>query len=1033
MPPWTGLALLFVSSPVIYHLLVMLGVLSYPLHFLVLAVVSAGVHANAKIDDTNVINDLTFRPAPPPPSESNQTSNYFQKVDNERNFYDDSDWMLYTTFFRNNSFAIQPYSANGYIGTRIPVEGQGYAVDPNVTHPDGDLPTNGWPLFNERYTGAFVAGFWDRQPDLPETNYPELLKNGSESVISTIPQWTDLRVKDVKTDEVFAANLTPAADQIKNYQQSLSLKNGIVQTKLTWFPDEGDSCYQMTYAILTHRKRPNLGIVKLDLVASNDAEVEIQDILDVGTAHRSVYSDSAVEEDLPSIWYSVKADGVRNVSAYEYSTLTFSDNSQVDLDSRQTTKEDSVVSQSIPLKLKKGQKFTVYKFVGIASSDAFPDDTFGTARKSAKSAAAGGWNSLLAEHNEAWEKLWGEADIEVPGDEELQVSIRATLFHLLSNVRDGDEGPGLGDNSIAVGGLSSDSYAGMIFWDADIWMGPGLQALHPSHAASINNYRTRMRNQAIANAEEYNLDGAIYPWTSGRYGNCTSSGPCVDYQYHLNFDIAMAHWHYYLSTNDTDWLKDTGYPIMRDAAEMFASYVVKNGSTDGQYYTYNLTDPDEYANHVDNGGYTNGGIIQLMKWVTRASEILDEDVDPKWKDIQENMHIPERKDLDLTLEFDEMNGTAAIKQADIVMLTYPLEYPQTESRGKTNLEYYAERQSEDGPAMTYAIFAIDETVLNSQGCGAYTYLMYAHQPYLRRPYYQFSEQLLDDFAENGGTRPAFPFLTGHGGYLQVYTHGLTGFRPREDALYLDPTLPPQIPDGITIRGLKYQGAVFDINIMPNETTITRRPDKFYSTSSNETAEDFPIRIGDRNPEAGIHTLRVEESLQIPTYRPDLNGTVIDGNLIECKPVSSRDDWVAGSYPFGLNDGDNSTAWQPLSDEKSSVIVDLGSAQKFSSAYFLWGDVPPRKLSIGIPKGNHGNNVTTAENVKDIHWIINNENVKISQPWSNKTNASEIVINPGNETTLNFDSSFDSRFVQVSVEGSYMDDGRGGRVVEFALM
>jgi len=51
----------------------------------------------------------------------------------------------------------------------------------------------------------------------------------------------------------------------------------------------------------------------------------------------------------------------------------------------------------------------------------------------------------------------------VPGDEELQIALRASLYHLLANIRGESEGPGIGDNSISVGGLSSDSYAGCEF------------------------------------------------------------------------------------------------------------------------------------------------------------------------------------------------------------------------------------------------------------------------------------------------------------------------------------------------------------------------------------------------------------------------------------------------------------------------------------------------------------------------------------------------------------------------------------------
>lgn len=49
-------------------------------------------------------------------------------------------------------------------------------------------------------------------------------------------------------------------------------------------------------------------------------------------------------------------------------------------------------------------------------------------------------------------------------------------------IRNGSEPHGLGDNSIAPAGLTSDSYAGQVFWDADTWMFPSLLALWPDYA-----------------------------------------------------------------------------------------------------------------------------------------------------------------------------------------------------------------------------------------------------------------------------------------------------------------------------------------------------------------------------------------------------------------------------------------------------------------------------------------------------------------------------------------------------------------------
>jgi trehalose/maltose hydrolase-like predicted phosphorylase len=104
----------------------------------------------------------------------------------------------------------------------------------------------------------------------------------------------------------------------------------------------------------------------------------------------------------------------------------------------------------------------ITKYVGVASTDAFSDPLL-IAKQSSSSAFSEGWDVLVAEHREAWDALWDSADIEVPGDEEIQLSVRSALFHLWSNVRNGSEGPGIGDTSIAPAGLTSDSYAGQVF------------------------------------------------------------------------------------------------------------------------------------------------------------------------------------------------------------------------------------------------------------------------------------------------------------------------------------------------------------------------------------------------------------------------------------------------------------------------------------------------------------------------------------------------------------------------------------------
>lgn len=896
---------------------------------------------------------LAFPVSPPPPSVENQTSSY--SIPNYET-YDPANWVLTTTELRNNTYDIQPYSANGYIGVRIPVQGQGLSFDHDKKE------TNGWPLFDRRFSGAYLAGFWDLQPNLTAVNFPELLKKGGESVLSTIPQWTQFELKDLKTGSAFNNATDNSTGAITHWSQSLSLRNGVVQTNISWTPSADSNhtmlanssllsavSYNISYTVITHRNRPNLGMVRVDITPNATTQVTLSDLLNFDGSMRTSLVGIGNHKDHNAISSAVRPRGIHNVTAFEYSQVELL--GDLHNATRCFSRDKTTPKQTFFLNnLMANQTYSVIKYVGIASSDAYPRPRK-VAKYVANHAAKTGYSKLVEEHVASWDKLWVQGgEIQIPGDTELQLSARASIFNLLANTRKGEEGYALGDNSVGVGGLSSDSYAGMIFWDADMWMFPGLQALFPDLAASIINYRYRMFDQARLNARSYNNStGAVYPWTSARFGNCTATGPCFDYEYHINVDVSYAQWQYFLTTFDTNWLRQYGYPIIKDTADYMASYVTRNASTNNLYQTFNLTDPDEFANHVNNGAFTNAGIIELMGYATEASGVLGVEANPKWQQVAGAMYIPENSTLDLTLEYDHMNGTAAIKQADVVMLTYPLQYNQSDERARRNLEYYAYRQDPNGPAMTYAIYTIDEAQLATEGCATYTYLLNANQPYLRRPWYQFSEQTLNDPTRNGGTNPAFPFLTGAGGYLQTYTHGFTGYRPQLEGLYLDPVLPPQLAQGYVVKGLKFRGGVFDVNVTLHNTTITRREDFIpdpvrWMTPMNSSSvhKNISIIIGNRNEKAGTYHLAVNKTLSIPTYRTDLNSS----NIAQCKPALSLDPWVPGQFPIAINDGNNATRWQPDTTNKSTVTIDLGDSLNFSSVHFVWGPSPPKKVSFG---------------------------------------------------------------------------------------
>lgn len=331
-------------------------------------------------------------------------------------------------------------------------------------------------------------------------------------------------------------------EQIKSYHQSLSLRNGIVETTVSWSPFNSPDLIKLQYTVLAHRSRPNLGLVRLDVSGlKKGQQVVITDALDGAGAQRveGERAGKLDEKDLAhAIYSSVRPLGIKNVTAWEISVLNI-----IGVRGRYTAidvpknvglgNDKSTVAQSYSMMAPSDGKLTAIKTVGIASSDAFEGYEKETALATATRARSDEWDKLVDEHDKAWKDLWADGgEIVIHGArkpnkrvktmlDELQLTTHSSLFHLLANVRNGHEGKGLGDNSIAPAGLTSDSYAGGIFWDADTWMYPSLLSLFPDYAMSINNYRSKNMGSAIENAKQYNRAGLLYPWVGFRFGNCT--------------------------------------------------------------------------------------------------------------------------------------------------------------------------------------------------------------------------------------------------------------------------------------------------------------------------------------------------------------------------------------------------------------------------------------------------------------------------------------------------------------------------------
>ena len=264
--------------------------------------------------------------------------------------------------------------------------------------------------------------------------------------------------------------------------------------------------------------------------------------------------------------------------------------------------------------------------------------------------------------------------------------------------------------------------------------------------------------------------------------------------------------------------------------------------------------------------FTNAGAALALRNATRAAAILGEQAPAEWTVIADRLRMPFDEQNQVFLQYEGYQGTQ-IKQADTVLLLYPLEWPMSTQVAANTLDYYAPRTDPDGPAMTDAIHAVDAAQIGEPGCATHTYLMRSIRPFVRDPFAQFTEARGDKAGAQDplAGSPAYNFLTGSGGFSQVFTFGLTGLRWREDRIHLDPMLPPQLSDGVTLKGLHWRGRTFDIEIGVNTTTVTLRGGSAFTLESP----------------GGTRT--VSGSASIPTRRPDLAPT---DNLARCRPATA---------------------------------------------------------------------------------------------------------------------------------------------------
>uniref|UniRef100_A0A8C2MVQ8 Protein glucosylgalactosylhydroxylysine glucosidase n=1 Tax=Cricetulus griseus TaxID=10029 RepID=A0A8C2MVQ8_CRIGR len=398
---------------------------------------------------------------------------------------------------------------------------------------------------------------------------------------------------------------------------------------------------------------------------------------------------------------------------------------------------------------------------------------------------------LYTVHADTWVQLWAGCGLDVTGPLALRQALRGSLYYLLSELpQPGTKG--FINHGLSPGGLANGSqeecYWGHIFWDQDLWMFPNILMFHPEAARAILEYRVRTLGGALKNAQNLGYRGAKFAWESASTGLEVCPEDIYGIQeVHVNGAVVLAFQLYYHCTQDLQLFQEAGgWDVVSAVAEFWCSR------------------PTQYGlSHA-----TVACTLPSLRFAAALAKDLGLPIPNQWLEVADRIKVPFDSEQNFHPEFDGYVRGEEVKQADVVLLGYPVPFPLRPDIRRKNLEIYEAVTSPQGPAMTWSMFAVGWMELKEPSRA---------QVLLSRSFINVTEPF-KVWTENADGSGTVNFLTGMGGFLQTVLFGCTGFRITEAGMTFDP-LCPDLVSRVSVSGISYLGNKFNFTFSKDSVTL----------------------------------------------------------------------------------------------------------------------------------------------------------------------------------------------------------------------
>jgi trehalose/maltose hydrolase-like predicted phosphorylase len=276
---------------------------------------------------------------------------------------------------------------------------------------------------------------------------------------------------------------------------------------------------------------------------------------------------------------------------------------------------------------------------------------------------------------------------------------------------------------------------------------------------------------------------------------------------HVNADVAIAQWQYWLATHDREWLKHSGWPVIRNVADFWASRASWNAA-ERRYEILHVTSVAESYNDVPNDTFTNVSAQKALNIAAMAAALVGERPDPHWAEVASKLYIPFSQAEQRHLDFDASVPREPLEGSTLGLLMYPsLDMAMTRQVRRNDFDYtmISVKQGHHEPhGMGMAPASIAAAAVGDTA-SAVAWLQRNFTSGLIKPPFNVRTETATN---NSGY-----FVTASGGFLQNLLYGFSGLRVADKGLVeaYSPVLPAEWKS-MTLKDLSIRGEHVDIVI-----------------------------------------------------------------------------------------------------------------------------------------------------------------------------------------------------------------------------